>query len=124
MEYYTSTLGFDIAMFVKRSVKPSLAETYDEDEKIEAKLESVNKHSMELETRPFSSKKPLSLTRPKDEHYYELDSVVKMVQILSNKIVDLEKDKEKIQEGSSINLSSRKKMKVAHLSHLHTVLLL
>ena len=81
-------------MFVKRSVKPSLAETYEEAEKIEAERESVNKNSMESKTRPFSGKKPMLLTRPKDEHSHELDSVVKMVQKLSNKIVDLEKDKE------------------------------
>ena len=49
---------------------------------------------MESKTRPFSDKKPLLLTRPKDEHSHELESVVKMVQKLSNKIVDLEKDKE------------------------------
>ena len=81
-------------MFVKRSVKPPLVETYDEAEKIEAELESVNKHSMESETRPFNGKKPLLLIRPKDEHSHELESVVKMVQNLSNKLVDLEKDKE------------------------------
>ena len=94
IEYYTSALGSDIAMFVKISVKPSLEGTYEEAEKIEDELESVNKHSMESETRPFSSKTPLLLTRPKDEHSHELESVVNMVQNLSNKIVDLEKDKE------------------------------
>ena len=34
------------------------------------------------------------LTIPKEEHSNELENVVKMVQKLSNKIVDLEKDKE------------------------------
>ena len=34
------------------------------------------------------------LTRPKEEHTTELENVVNMVQKLSNKIVDLEKDKE------------------------------
>ena len=34
------------------------------------------------------------LTRPKEEHSNELENVVKMVQKLSNNIVDLEKDKE------------------------------
>ena len=29
MEYYTSALSLDMAMFVKRSVKPSLVETYE-----------------------------------------------------------------------------------------------
>ena len=42
----------------------------------------------------FSSKKPLLLTRAKEERSNELENVVKMVQNLSNKIVDLEKDKE------------------------------
>ena len=34
IEYYTSALGPDIAMFVKISAKPSLVETYEEDVKI------------------------------------------------------------------------------------------
>ena len=46
IECYTSALSSDIAMFVKRSVKPSLAETYEETKNIEAELEIVNKHSM------------------------------------------------------------------------------
>ena len=45
MECYTSALSPDIAMFVKRSVKPSLVETYEEDNKVEAELESINKHT-------------------------------------------------------------------------------
>ena len=49
---------------------------------------------MESETKTFSSKKPLLLTRPKDEHSHELENVVKMVKKLSNKIVDMEKEKE------------------------------
>ena len=45
MEYYTSTLSPDIAMFVKMSVKPSLVETYEESKKVEDELESINKHT-------------------------------------------------------------------------------
>ena len=48
-EYYTSSRGPNITMFVKRSVNPSLVETYEEAEKIEVELESVNKYSIELE---------------------------------------------------------------------------
>ena len=44
MEYYTSTLSPDIAMFVKRSTNPSLVETYEESKKVENELESINKH--------------------------------------------------------------------------------
>ena len=94
IEYYTSALSPNIAMFVKRSVKPSLVETYEETNKVEAELESINKHIVEQDIRIFSSKKPLLLTRPKEEHSSELENMVKMVQKLSNKIVDLEKDKE------------------------------
>ena len=81
-------------MFVKRSIKPSLVETYEQAVKIEVKLESINKHSVEPEIRNFGSKKPLLLTRPKEERSNELEGVVNMVQKLSNKIFDLEKDKE------------------------------
>ena len=81
-------------MFLKRSVNPFLVETYEEDVNIEAEIESTNKHSKELEIRNFGSKKPLLLTKPKDEHSHELESVVKMVQKLSNKIVNMEKEKE------------------------------
>ena len=94
MEYYTLALSPDISMFVKRSVKPYLVVTYEESKKVESELESINKHTTESDTRTFSSKKPLLLTRPKEEHSSELENVVKMVQKISNKIVDLEKDKE------------------------------
>ena len=80
MEYYTSKLSPNIEMFVKRSVKPSLVETYEEAKKVEVELESINKHSVEPEIRTFGIKKPLLLTRPKDEHSNELENVVKMVQ--------------------------------------------
>ena len=78
-----------MAMFAKISVKTSLDETYEE-----AKLESVKKYPMEPETKTFNNKKPLLLTRTKDERSNELEGVVKMVHKLSNKIVDMEKEKE------------------------------
>ena len=34
IEYYTSALGSDLAMFSKRLVRPTLAETYEEAEKV------------------------------------------------------------------------------------------
>ena len=93
-KYYTSTLSPNIAMFVKRSINTSLVETYEEAKNVEVELESIHKHTAKSDGRTFSSKKPLLLTRPKEEHSSELENIVKMVQILSNKIVDLEKDKE------------------------------
>ena len=41
IEYYTLAHGPDLAMFSKRSVRPTLVETYEEAEKVEAELESI-----------------------------------------------------------------------------------
>ena len=49
---------------------------------------------------------------------------VTMVQKLSNKIVDLEKDKEVSSLKNNLNLISRKEKKVEHLNHLCISLLL
>ena len=68
MEYYTSALSLDIAMFVKRLVKTFLVETYEEANKVEDELESINKHSTDPEIKTFIGKNPLLLTRPKEEH--------------------------------------------------------
>ena len=38
MEYYTSLLSPDIVMFVKRSINPSLVETYEEYKKVQVEL--------------------------------------------------------------------------------------
>ena len=93
IEYYSSALSPEIAMFMKQSVKPSLLETYEEAKNVEEELKRINKQSTDSDTKTFN-KKPLLLTKPKEECLNELDNVVKMVQKISNKIVDLEKDKE------------------------------
>ena len=41
IEYYTSALGPELAMFAKMKAKPTLAETYEEAEKVEAERESI-----------------------------------------------------------------------------------
>ena len=46
IEYYTSTLRPDPAMFMKRSFRPTLAETYEEVEKVEAEMESIENYPM------------------------------------------------------------------------------
>ena len=93
IEYYTLELCPSIEKLIKRSAKPYLVKTYEEANKVEAGLEIINKHSAKPEINTFSGKKPLLLTRPKEEHSTKLENVVKMVQKLSNNIVDLEKDK-------------------------------
>ena len=80
-------------MFVKREVKRTLVENYDEASKVEDELDSIAKHTAESKIKPVAGKRPLFLTKPKEEHSNELENVVKMVQKLSNKIIDLEKEK-------------------------------
>ena len=94
IEYYTSALGPDLAMFVKRLVNPTLVKMYEEAKKVEAKMESIDKYATQSEEKKFGNKKPLLLTKPKDERSHELDGVVKMVQKLSNRVIDMEKEKD------------------------------
>ena len=78
-------------MFVKRSVRPTLVDTYEEAEKVEEEMESIEHYPVQSEEKTYGNKKPLLLTKPKDERSQELDGVVKMMQKLSNKVIDLEK---------------------------------
>ena len=80
-------------MFVKREINPTLVENYKESNGVQADLDSIVKHTSEPEGKTTASKKPLLLTRPKEEHSNELKNAMKMVHKLSNKIVDLEKEK-------------------------------
>ena len=41
VECYTSALGPELAMFAKMKAKPTLADTYEEAEKVEAERESI-----------------------------------------------------------------------------------
>ena len=51
IEYYTLAFGPEIAMFVKRSVKPALVETYEEAKKVEAEMESIDKYLAQPEEK-------------------------------------------------------------------------
>ena len=82
IEYYTTTLDPPIAMFVKRVGKVTLVENYEEAKKVEVDLDSIAKHTLEPKLKHTTSKRPLLLTKPKQEHSNELENVVKMVQTL------------------------------------------
>ena len=41
IEYYTLALSPDLVMFAKRSVRPTLVETYEEAEKVEVEMDSI-----------------------------------------------------------------------------------
>ena len=91
IEYYTSALGPDLAMFAKISAKPTLSETYEEAERVEAEKESIEDYPMQSEEKAFGNK-PLWLTKPKDVQSYDIEGMLKMMQNLSNRVIDLEKE--------------------------------
>ena len=93
IEYYTSALGLELAMFTKMSVKPTLSETYEEDERVEAEKESIEDYPEQLREFVFG-KKALLLTKHKDEQSHEFEGMLRMMQKLSNRVIDLEKEKE------------------------------
>ena len=49
---------------------------------------------MQSEEKTFGNTKPLLLTKPKDERSQDFEGMVKMMPKLSNKEIDLEKEKE------------------------------
>ena len=75
-------------------MRPTLAETYEEAEKVEAELESIQNYPMQSEENTLGRKKPLLLTKPKDERSEDFEGMLKMMQNLSNRVIDLEKEKE------------------------------
>ena len=93
IEYYTSALGPDLAMFAKISIKPTLSETYEEAERVEDEMENIENYHVQLKEKTFG-KKPLLLTKPKDQRSRDFEGMVKMMQKLSNRVIDLEKEKE------------------------------
>ena len=90
IEYYTSALGPDLAMFAQ--VKPMLSETYEEAERVEAEKESIEDYPEQSREKP-SGKKALLLSKPKEEQSHDFEGMLKMMQKLSNRIIDLEKEK-------------------------------
>ena len=93
IEYYTSTLGPDLAMFAKAQVKPTLAETYEEAERVEAEKESIEDYPKQSREKT-SEKKTLLLSKPKEGQSHDFEGMLKMMQNLSNRIIALEKEKE------------------------------
>ena len=65
-EYYTSSLGLDLAMFSKMKVKPTLSETYEQAERVEAERESIEDYPEKSGEICFG-KKALLFTNPKEE---------------------------------------------------------
>ena len=65
IEYHTSDLGPNLAMLAKMQVKPTLSETYEEAERVEAERESIEYYPEQLSEKTFG-KKALLFTKPKE----------------------------------------------------------
>ena len=57
-------------------------------------MDSIDQYPVQSKEKTYGNGKPLLLTKPKDERSQELDGVVKMMHKLSNRVIDLEKEKE------------------------------
>ena len=80
-------------MFAKAQVKPTLAETYEEAERVEAEKESIEDYP-EQSREKTSRKRALLLSNPKEGQSHDFEEMLKMMQNISSKIIDLEKEKE------------------------------
>ena len=77
-------------MFAKIKAKPTLVETYEEVEKVEAERKSIEDYP-ERSGEKSVGRKALLFTKPKEEQSPDFESMAKMMQKLSNRIIDLEK---------------------------------
>ena len=75
---YTSTLGPDLAMFAKSRAKPTLTETYEEAEVVEAERESIEYYP-EQSGEKGAGRKALLFNKPKEEKSSDYKNMAKMV---------------------------------------------
>ena len=76
--YYTSALGPNLAMFAKAQVKPTLSDTYEEAERVEAEKESIEDYLEQSGEKTFG-KKALTLYNPKEEQSHDFEVMLKMM---------------------------------------------
>ena len=80
-------------MFAKMKTKPTLVETYEEAERVEAEKESIEDYLEKLRENTIE-RRALLLSKPKNEQSHDYQGMLKMMQNLSNRIIDLEKGRE------------------------------
>ena len=78
IEYYTSALGPELAMFAKIKAKPTLAETYEEAEIVEAERESIEDYP-EQSGEKGVGRKALLFTKPKEDKSPDFETMAKMM---------------------------------------------
>ena len=74
-------------MFAKAQVKPTLVETYEEAERVEAEKESIEDYP-EQSGEKTSRERALLLSKLKEEQSHDFEGMLKMMQKLSNRIID------------------------------------
>ena len=80
-------------MFAKMKDRPTLVETYEEAERVEAEKESIEDYPKQPEEKTIR-RRALLLSKPKEEQSHDFEGMLKMIQKLSNRIIDLEKERE------------------------------
>ena len=80
-------------MFAKMKAKPTLVETYELAERVDAEKESIEDYPEQLREKTIE-RRTLLLSKPQDEQSYDYQGMLKMMQKLSNRIIDLEKERE------------------------------
>ena len=70
-------------MFAKMKTRPTLVETYEEAERVEAEKESIADYP-DLPEKKTTMKKSLLLSKPKEEELHDFQGMLKMIQKLSN----------------------------------------
>ena len=93
IEYYTLALRPELAMFAKMKARPMLVETYEEEERLEAERESIEDYRKQPEEKTIG-RRTLLLSKPTKEQSHDFEGMLKMIQKLSNQIMDLEKERE------------------------------
>ena len=78
IEYYTSALGPELAMFSKMKAKPMLAETYEESKMVEADKESIE-DCLEQSGEKMVGRKSLLFTKSKEEQSPDFEGMAKMM---------------------------------------------
>ena len=72
IEYYTSALGPDLAMFSKGRAKPTLAETYEEAEVVDVERESIEDYPEESGEKRGGEGNPYCLLSLKKRNHHTL----------------------------------------------------
>ena len=86
-------------------------------------MDSIEKHTPEPELKHTIRKMSLLSTKPREENSNELENVMKMVQKLSNKIVDMEKNKGTSSYRNPFNPYYKQRKRLDNSNHMCITLL-